>query len=485
MKLHNLIRQRKSLVLILFGLAAVFLVGTQVSLAFAKEEAKKMANEIGQLEMKTICVGRFLLDVPAVAQISYRRAFLEGWDIDSNVEETETAFAERLRATEEKHKAAKNGRGEPSLELVKAIDANGTFGKIFVYGRHWGYLIANGEKIHSSEATIDASVRIRGVSFDFAREIADLEDVPKLVRYISQLSPRPGNSIPNETGFCFDEGFLRDPLVAAETERVSVFIGLKGHPDVAIALNTMAGLKHEKTLLQRDAENTVKQSHLGDFKSLRTGPREINGIPGEEVLEVILEPNGTRGQSLMWESLPKQDSVYRPYLSLELNTGHGEPGTPVNSSLSDARALALWDRISASLRLRPTAPQPIAVEKPAMPLGSLGLASDKCLQSGWQCTDGSAATDIAVTSCPPQRCLFLSVSAINSEVLQRSVAPVQTGGLCEQRKRPLPCHRPVRRQPLATPQIIIIETPTVRRVSDQGTHHAQRDPSGGSDLAWG
>ncbi|MYN19959.1 hypothetical protein GTP81_24760 [Rugamonas sp. FT107W] len=50
---------------------------------------------------------------------------------------------------------------------------------------------------------------------------------------------------------------------------------------------------------------------------------------------------------------------------LEFDTGHGQPGKPVNSSLSDAEALALWDKISSSLRRRPVGgSKPTPTHKP-------------------------------------------------------------------------------------------------------------------------
>ena len=39
-------------------------------------------------------------------------------------------------------------------------------------------------------------------------------------------------------------------------------------------------------------------------------------------------------------------------------TGIGRPGQPVNSSLSDDAVLELWDRITTSIRLRPTSAAP-------------------------------------------------------------------------------------------------------------------------------
>jgi len=46
--------------------------------------------------------------------------------------------------------------------------------------------------------------------------------------------------------------------------------------------------------------------------------------------------------------------VLAPKITLELQTGKGRPGEPINSSLSDEAVAALWDKISSSIRLRPT-----------------------------------------------------------------------------------------------------------------------------------
>jgi hypothetical protein len=368
-----------------------------MTIASAKKEATKMAHEINEIKMQTVCVGRFLIDVPADAQVSFRPAFLAGWGLKSDAEETEAAFAERLNATEQKHKTTKNERGGSSLESIQKINIEGVSGKIFVYGRDWVHGFEDGKRVDSTFVAVDASVRVNGVSFDFAREIGSEEDVKRLLQFISQLEARTDGSIPSQPGFCFEDGFLRDPLTAAQNERVAVFIGLKGHADVAIAANTMAGLKPEESLLERDARSSVKQSNPSNFKSIRKGVRPIAGMPGEEMLQIVIEPNGTQSQDFMWESPGEKTDVFHPNFILEMNTGHGQPGSPINSSLTDAKALALWDRISGSLRVRPT--RNPAAQVPAegtAPLGSLALASEKCPRSGrWECTDGGDRVDIA------------------------------------------------------------------------------------------
>ena len=69
-----------------------------------------------------------------------------------------------------------------------------------------------------------------------------------------------------------------------------------------------------------------------------------------EVLDHIYELNGTELQSFMWESVASPNDLHLPRISLEFDTGYGQPGEFVNSSLSDSEALLLWDEILSSLR---------------------------------------------------------------------------------------------------------------------------------------
>ena len=310
-----------------------------------------MEQRIKLMKMKTVCIGRFLLDLPNNAVVSYRGASLSGWDISSWIE-TDEEFLGHLSTLEAQLKNKKNRRGGVSLEKVKEIKNNELHGRIFVFNRNWldGYEI--GKKTVEEVVSISAFVRSHDVSYKFDAEVRLDNDVAELEKIIAQLRWRGEHAIPEQEGFCFNRGMLVEPLTADQAEYTGIFLGLNEHPDLAIAFTTMAGIDPGKTLLQRDAANDVKQKYRSRFHVLNEGPRSLNGIPGEEVLERVDEPNGSTLQGFMWESLGKEDDVYLPSLILEFDTGHGKPGHPVNSSLSDAEALALWNKISSSLRRR-------------------------------------------------------------------------------------------------------------------------------------
>src|SRR5476649_1998605 len=204
--------------------------------------------------MKTVCVGRFLIDVPAEAEVYFRGAFLSGWTIDTDPDETDDQFTTRLATKEVELKAKKNDRGGNSLESTASVDRNGIKGTVFVFDRIWTYGIEYGKRIETTAAAAHAYVRARDTSVNFTAEFG-ASRVKELARIVTQIKPLKEGEIPTEPGFCFGRAMLLDPLTASQNERVTMFLSLKDHPDFLIALDTEAGLKPNDPLLIREARS--------------------------------------------------------------------------------------------------------------------------------------------------------------------------------------------------------------------------------------
>lgn len=366
----------------------------QVQAAFLNYQVKTMTAEMKDLKMKSMCVGRFLIDVPADAEVSYRRAMIAGWSI-ATYEETDEQFAARVEKKETQLSSERNERGSPSLERTHQVDKNGVHGRIHVFGREWIRGLPN-EPL-SENVRIEAMIRVQKHSFNLSIKYADDIDLKELAELVTQFRSREENEIPTEAGFCFDGGFITEPITVAQKERTTMFIGLNGHPDVSIMLDMTAGIITPKTLLQRDAAASIGDENRSRFHTFRRGARPWNGEAGEEVLERVHEFNGNYGHSFMWELIHnKTDNVFTPLMSLEMTTGNGRPGTTVDASLTDAEALVLWDKMLSSLRVRPiVAAKPVAVTPPQVPLGTWVRANEVCPQTGWwECKDGDAGISI-------------------------------------------------------------------------------------------
>jgi len=353
-------------------------------------------------QMKTACVGRFLIDLPASMDVSYSGVYASGFWI-STQKESQQAFDARILARQTEIEAEPNQRGGKNLEAVEKYNNNGFEGKIFRFGREFTKGIENGKPVVWVNVRLEAYLHLNGVSFNFTTPDGyDADKTGKLSALLDKLRFVPPKELPAAPGFCFGPGMFVDPLPADDTEGVGIFAGFADHPDLALALTTRAGTEPDKEdRLARDtavdAEMPLWQKPL--MEKLRKGKRTINGIEGGEVAERWTELNFVHTFGFNWEVTGTEDNVYVPFMHLEMSTGHpvNAGARPVTSFLGEDALLQLWDKISSSIRVRPTGPTPAKREAPAGPQpGDTASAGDTCPFTGWwQCQDGGNGARVA------------------------------------------------------------------------------------------
>lgn len=185
-------------------------------------------------------------------------------------------------------------------------------------------------------------------------EYANLSAADDAEALLARVRRRDPDGAPSMPGFCIRRAVFVEPLPPHKTEHIVMHVGLPGHPDMGLALASMPSGPAERGLLDRvagtDAQTSVDE--MLRVTKLRSGKRRIHDIDGEEVLERVRELNATTGYNFMWEAPGVESDNLRPFLSLNMETGtNPRPGgKPVDSSLHGDALLALWDRISSSIR---------------------------------------------------------------------------------------------------------------------------------------
>jgi hypothetical protein len=359
---------------------------------------------VGKLteQMKTACVGRFLVDLPASMDFSYGQVFVDGLWI-SGQEEAREAFEARVLARQAEIEAEPNDLGKKNLEKNEEYDHHGFTGRILVFGRNITKGQEHGKPVEWTSVKLEAYVHTNGTSFNFKADGYKPELVGDLRNLIDKLRLVPAKDIPTTPGFCFGPGMFVDPLPADLTEGVVMFAGFRDHPDLALALHTRAGTEPDKeSRLERDAaidaEMPLWQKPLMD--KLRKGKRTINGIEGDEIAERWTELNFVHTFGFNWEVNGTENDVFVPFMHLEMSSGHtvNAGARPVTGFLGEEALIRLWDRISSSIRVRPTTAPPSAKREPP-PRGKPGdtaSAGDICPGTGWwECQDAGHGVGVA------------------------------------------------------------------------------------------
>ena len=206
------------------------------------------------------------------------------------------------------------------------------------------------------------------------------------------LRLRADTEVPTEPGTCIDGGFVN---WQPEFQRTSLGVRLKEFPDVhlsivAVKKHALTGSSPLESRLKK-AEEDAQKHGMGELyariKVFRRGPRQLNGWAGFEAL--ARKPaygDNTEAHEFLFYSVGVPKDPLHPELDVQLNTGVKDDlnaNTP--PSLTDEEAVALWDKLTNSIRVRPTNPVKPTHKRarPKTPLGKTERSGSMCPQSGW------------------------------------------------------------------------------------------------------
>ena len=325
------------------------------------EQEKQKVNELAR-NLKTHCVGRYLIDMPADVLMS-GGATVDGVEIDAE-EMSHEAYGQEIADRKAKLRGTKSLDAYPFLYAEDRVDGPDTY--YFLHRGTLGY--------GPSSRVIEAYKWDRGYRFKLVigasdylhpdqthephvREFSIKNDVPEKERLvfdmIRRLRARTEDEIPTEAGICFFGGFL--PGKAGNKEDVGAQFVLAGNRDVSIGLGSDSGIQESDTLLQRGAEISRGLGSIGGA-TVRKGTVKLQGIDAEEWIITGKTSLGVRGTKCLLEANSTTSNAQSPLLSLDLNTG--SPNAFMQdridaASMSTSEAIAVWGVISRTLRPRP------------------------------------------------------------------------------------------------------------------------------------
>ena len=159
--------------------------------------------------------------------------------------------------------------------------------------------------------------------------------------------------IPIGPGFVTGEMMLSDQRFNPESWDLTIRLANK--PDVALRVRAFAQDAPEPSLRTRAGGIVAGMFGMaGGLVRLRNRERPVGPIWAEEIL-VAGTQNGKRAYGFKWEAPGKGSSLAEPQINISLEVGESAYTTNAQSFTSDEEALALWDTLVESIRLRPGA----------------------------------------------------------------------------------------------------------------------------------
>lgn len=341
---------------------------------------------------KTVCFGRFMVDVPATAIVAWGGSDVPlGVTIHPNGVAEVKALAQKFIDELNSEKAINHDDVPLLLSVEDMAEPEGKIVTGYEDFQAINGLKINGYfKLSSDGVIIDA----RPLRDDRDSTIADIKSIAR------RLRQRAESEIPTEPGNCIENFFLPDSPDDEKNhpgELISFGFRLKEFPDAHFSIRTHPSNPHdpESTSLKRQWQRVIEdpatpeeKKALAKIKYFRQIPREIRDWKtGYELLLRNPDEEGMHSYhdfEVRFTGVPHDP--YKPYVDIQFQTGvaNNAAGT-TKASLTDEEAIAVWDKITSTIRVRPTSATPAksADMGPRQPLGELAATGRTCPQTGW------------------------------------------------------------------------------------------------------
>lgn len=329
----------------LVSLLAGLLMGATVH---ARNQGEIMND---QSPTRTLCLGRFLVDVPKDAYVVANSSDYRSRSI--SVEPMgRDAFQRMLVDKEDLLKSIKHEK-EPSLlkQLVKPGDGDNA---VFIFRE---------SPTDAYQYKVQAYKWLNRRLFTFNSR-ADDDRVSKALelskRTLFELQYRGDREIPTAPGFCIDGGFFAGAPDFPHYERALLNFQFKSHPDVRMVIYTRTNADQvDEGLLARiegksKAIPAIFNKLAQQTATLRRGLHPVANMPAEENLLSLPSGETFSTHMFFWEASGKPRDLYAPSIVVEMQTGKPTLDGYSRPSLSDRQAIELFDAIVDSIRLRPT-----------------------------------------------------------------------------------------------------------------------------------
>lgn len=377
----SIFRSLKSLICVIF----FGLLGFYFSANFSGDKMAIHSEKIGIIFEKTkvVCFGRFIMNVPVNVDVVYGKAAIDGNVGFHKGKAKEIPDILTARISEiERERSKLPDYSLSGFPLAGSVMEGVVPGQKTVFGIR-----------DSVSYRIHSYIPVGKDLFIYdTNAFPEKDEIPFINNIANKLRHRDELEVPSEPGICVESGFLPvDPTF----ESISIGLRFRDFPDVHISIDMRknqdylmgeGGLKESRESAKTSAEAIGLGGFFSRIKVLRESKRQLGVWKGEEIL--TRRPsykNETDAHEFRFFSLGAVNDAAHPMFDIQLDSGvKGNLKAKVEPSVTDEEAIALWDRILPTIRLRQASDAtPPIFPAPTVLLGTLRKSGDICPQSGW------------------------------------------------------------------------------------------------------
>lgn len=348
---------------------ANFLAGGAIILSYIGIDAKDRhmpendsnnnRMEVLLQQPRTICIGRFLVDVPKDAEIIYgpARVPVVLVRMPGDADKLDAFISDVLLQIETLRSRAYRGLVSTDSVLGQVIDGIRPNHKIvFGIGKADGafYNVQSFFKVGNDLFLQEYDVFGDGKRYEEAVQKANIA--------ASRVRVRSEGEIPSESGVCVDGAFIAG-AGSPMAEAVTLGIRLKRFNDVHLSIEMTKknyvvqsdALEPRLKAAEQEAVRSGDGAWYAAIKTIRRGRRTIEKWTGYEML--ARKPAQGREQEsheFVFLSQGEPKNPLLPVMEIEMHTGvSGNIVGGKEPSIGDMEAVYLWDKITGSIRARP------------------------------------------------------------------------------------------------------------------------------------
>lgn len=279
--------------------------------------------------LKTVCVGRYTIDIPHSATNVRLVQSFKGIDIDVFYPVNQ----QQLHA-EAAHKIASDAEVTDFQPRPVVSQGDNAADPIQVWQSGNGLYTVRGTTLKQDTGFL-FSIEVTNDSVQGAKVA--------ISQLIQEIRLRDPFAVPVEQGFCIERGFIPGGYAGGETASISV--DLSG-PDASLMMSTNTEAKNTGgNLLARMSNLPVPLANLvsSDTEILRRGGKVVAGREGDEYGYAVKQ---SKDVSLEWSALTGSDHATEPTIKISMDTHSAVPES------ARPTLIAVWDDVLKSVKRR-------------------------------------------------------------------------------------------------------------------------------------